>query len=258
VAHPANGADQDPVTLRYEGPVAIVTFNRPHKHNAVNNAMENRFFSILTELHERRDIRAGILRGEGRSFSSGRDTSEIGVREQGKTHLELIEEGHAKTRQILSMPFPLIAALKGWVIGASFERALLCDLRVAADDARMTLPEVKLGMVPDSGGVSRLSQLAGPSVAADMSLTGRTMTAAEALVLGIVSKVVSHDELDGVAMEMAQTIAAAPPFAVRMARQVLSSLTAPSVIESMRQEMLIQARFTFGDWDQSHSPSATT
>ena len=121
--------DDQPVLLRHEGPVAVVSFNRPDRHNAANDAMDAAFFAILEQLHADEDVRAIVLRGEGKSFSSGRDTTELGARPEGVSDFEFIERGHAKTRLLLTMPAPIIVALKGWVIGGSFERALLCDMR---------------------------------------------------------------------------------------------------------------------------------
>ena len=93
-----------------------------------------------------------------------------------------------------SLPGPILVALKGWVIGGSFERALLCDVRVAGESARMRLPEIQHGVVPDSGGTARLFQMAGHGLVADLALTGRVLTAEEALRHGIVSRVVPGRE----------------------------------------------------------------
>ena len=135
----------DTVLLTFDGPVAVVSMNRPDRHNAFNDEMDARFFEILTELHERDDVRAIVWRGEGKSFSSGRDTKELGKRSKGESDLEFIQAGHDKTRMLFTMPAPVVVALKGWVLGGSFERALLCDIRIAADDARMGLPETAHG-----------------------------------------------------------------------------------------------------------------
>jgi enoyl-CoA hydratase/carnithine racemase len=140
----------DTITLEYDGPVAILSNNRPDRHNAANNEMDARLWELLAELHQKDGLRCIVWRGNGKSFSSGRDTSELGVRTEDITDLEFIERGHKGTQQFFTMPCPIIAALKGWVIGGSFERALLCDLRIAAESARMRLPEVLHGVVPDA------------------------------------------------------------------------------------------------------------
>jgi enoyl-CoA hydratase/carnithine racemase len=230
----------DTVTLEIDGGVAVVSLNRPDRHNAFNDEMDARFFEILEELHGRTDVRAVVWRGEGSSFSSGRDTRELGKRAKGETDLEFIRAGHDKTRLLFTMPAPVIVALKGWVLGGSFERALLCDIRIVGDDARMALPEVAHGVIPDSGGMARLFQMAGHGVASELALTGRVLGADEALRHGIVSRVVPVDELDGAALEMAREIAKRPPLAVRMARHVIARLATNEVDRAMYEEMLAQ------------------
>ena len=221
--------------------VAVVSYNRPEKHNAFSDALDDAFFGTLAELHERNDIRALVWRGEGKSFSSGRDTGELGVRTPGVTDLDYIARGHARTKLLWTSPFPIVVALKGWVIGGSFERALLCDIRIASEDARMSLPEVAHGVIPDSGGVARLFQMAGHGLAADLALTGRVMDAGEALRHGVVSRVVPLEQLDEAALEIARGLAERSPLAVRLAREVLRNLATPEVERSMHQEWISQS-----------------
>ena len=228
------------VTLELDGAVAIVSLNRPDRHNAFNDEMDGRFFDVLAELHERPDVRCVVWRGEGKSFSSGRDTKELGQRAKGESDLEFIEAGHIKTKLLWTMPVPIVVALKGWALGGSFERALLCDMRIASTDARMALPEVGHGVIPDSGGTARLFQMAGHGFAADMALTGRVIGADEALQHGIVSRVVEPEKLDEEALAIAQEIAKRSPLAVKFSRAVLSSLATPAVVSSMHEEMLGQ------------------
>ena len=230
----------DTVLLSFDGPVAVVSLNRPERHNAFNDEMDTRFFEVMAELHESDDVRAIVWRGEGRSFSSGRDTKELGHRAKGESDLEFIQAGHDKTRMLFTMPAPIVVALKGWVLGGAFERALLCDIRIAADDVRMGLPEVAHGVIPDSGGVARLFQMAGHGVASDLALTGRIISADEALGHGIVSRVVPADRIDDEALELAHEIAKRPRLAVRMSRHVIARLSTAEVDRSMYEEMLAQ------------------
>jgi len=231
----------DPILLDYDGPIAIVTNNRPEKHNAANDAMDRRLFEILAELHQRPGLRAVIWRGEGASFSSGRDTTELGIRTEDISDFEFIERGHRGTLQFLTLPAPILAVLKGWVIGGSFERALLCDLRIAGESAKMMLPEVRHGVVPDSAGTARLFQIAGHGLVADLALTGRVMDAQEALRHGVVSRVVPDAKLDETALEIARQIAAAPAFTVQMFRRTLGRLANPAVTTSLAEEALTQS-----------------
>jgi enoyl-CoA hydratase/carnithine racemase len=181
-----------------------------------------------------------VVRGAGRSFSSGRDTKELGIRPDGVSDYDYIAAGHAGTRLLLNLRCPTIAALKGWVLGGSFERALLCDIRVAADDTRMALPELAHGVIPDSGGVARLFQMAGHGLAADLALTGRVMDAAEAMQHGIVSRVVAVDDLDDEVMTMARTIASRPQLATELAKATITALATPAVDATLDRELLAQ------------------
>lgn len=243
------------VLLTFDGPVAVVSLNRPDRHNAFNDEMDARFFEVLAYLHERPDVRCVVWRGEGKSFSSGRDTKELGQRAKGESDLEFIEAGHLKTRLIWTMPAPIVVALKGWALGGSFERALLCDLRIAATDTRMALPEVGHGVIPDSGGTARLFQMAGHGLAADMALTGRVLSAEEALQQGVVSRVVAPEALDDEALALAHEIAERSPLAVKFSRAVLSGLATPEVERSMHEEMLGQT-VVFGSEDYKELKAA--
>jgi len=231
----------DTILLEYDGPVAIVSNNRPEKHNAANDEMDARLWEILAELHQREGLRAVIWRGNGASFSSGRDTTELGVRKEDLSDLEFIERGHRGAQQFFTLPAPIVAALKGWVIGGSFERALLCDLRIAGESAKLRLPEILHGVVPDSGGTARLCQMAGPGLVADLALTGRVMTADEALRHGIVSRVVPDEKLDETALEIARGIAGRSAFSVQMFRRTLGGLANPLVQRSLAAEALAQS-----------------
>jgi len=243
------------ITLEFDGPVAVLSNNRPDKHNAANDEMDARLWALLRELHGRTDVRCIVWRGNGKSFSSGRDTSELGVRKEDLTDFEFIERGHAGTQLLLTMPCPIVVALKGWVIGGSFERALLCDLRIAGESARMRLPELLHGVVPDSGGTARLFQMAGHGLVADLVLTGRVLDAQEALRHGIVSRVVPDDQLDATCLEIAHAIAKLPPFAVKMFRRTLQRLADPAVRASLQEEALTQS-LVFASHDYAEMKAA--
>ncbi|ROO85381.1 enoyl-CoA hydratase/carnithine racemase [Actinocorallia herbida] len=228
------------VRLDVDGPIATITNDNPGKHNAFDDEMDARLFAILGELKADPGIRAVIWRGEGKSFSSGRDVGALGGGEVALTHHELMKRGHRGIQQLFDLEAPVIVAMKGWSIGASFQRALLCDIRIAAEGARMMLPETGHGVIPDTGGMARLFQMCGHGVVADLVLTGRAMHAAEALGHGVVSRVVPEADLDTVAREMAEKIAAAPKATVNMARRVLSRLAEPEVRASMADELIYQ------------------
>src|ERR1700704_3053882 len=186
----------DRVRLELDGAIAIVTNDNPEKHNAFDDEMDASLFEILGELRGRPEVRAVIWRGEGKSFSSGRDVSAIGGQDVELSHHELMARGHRGILQVFDIEAPILVAMQGWSIGASFQRALLCDIRVAAEGARFMLPEVTHGVIPDTGGVGRLFQICGHGVASDLVLTGRPMGADEAYAHGVVSRVVPAEQLD--------------------------------------------------------------
>jgi enoyl-CoA hydratase len=228
------------VRLSVEGAIATITNDNPEKHNAFDDEMDVELFAILDELATRRDVRAVVWRGEGASFSSGRDVGSIGNLKVELSHHELMRRGQRGIQRLWDLDAPVIVACKGWVMGGSFQRALLCDVRVASDDARFRLPEVGFGVIPDTGGVAVLYEMCGHGVVSDMVLTGRVLSAAEALAHGIVSRVVAPDELDATAREMAEKIAAAPAVTVKMAREVIRHLSVPAIRASMADEMIYQ------------------
>ncbi len=235
------------VRLEVEGPIATITNDNPAKHNAFDDAMDLALFEILGELKAHRDLRAVIWRAEGGSFSSGRDVAAIGGGQVELSHHELMTRGHRGILQILDIEAPIIVAMKGWSIGASFQRALICDIRIAAEGARMMLPETTYGVIPDTGGIGRLYQMCGHGVVTDMVLTGRPMDAEEALRHGVVSRVVPADDLDATAREMAEKISAAPAVTVKMARRVVKHLSEPTLRASMDDELVYQTFISRSD-----------
>jgi enoyl-CoA hydratase len=228
------------VRLEVDGAIATIVNDNPDKHNAFDDDMDMQLFGILDELAQRRDIRAAIWKGVGKSFSSGRDVGSIGTLQVPLSHHELMRRGHRGIQQLWEIEAPIIVAIQGWAIGGSFQRALLCDIRIAADDARFMLPEVGYGVIPDTGGVSVLYEMVGPGLVSDMVLTGRRLSAEEALHHGIVSRIVPRDELDPVAREMADKIAASPAVTVKMARRVIGHLARPHQQASMADELIYQ------------------
>src|SRR6478735_7436519 len=228
------------VRLDVDGAVATITNDNPDKHNAFDDEMDAELFAILEELSARTDVRAIVWRGEGKSFSSGRDAGSIGTQKTELTHHELMRRGHRGIQRLWDIDAPVVVACKGWVMGGSFQRALLCDVRIAAEGTRFRLPELTYGVIPDTGGMGALYEISGHGLASDLVLTGRVLQAEEALGHGIVSRVVPGDELDATARDMAEQNAAAPAVTVKMAREVIRHLAQPQLRSSMADEMIYQ------------------
>jgi len=228
------------ITLDVNGSIATITNRNVEKHNAFDNEMDAELFAIFDELAATPTVRAIVWRGEGKSWSSGRDVSAIGANVTDLTHHELMVRGHRGIQQLWDLDAPVIAAIRGWAIGGSFQRALLCDIRIAATDARFMLPELVHGVIPDTGGISVLYEMCGHGLVSDMVLTGRELSAEEALNHGIVSRVVRPDVLDSTAYDVAERIATAPAMAVKLARRMIGHLARPAQRASMDDELIYQ------------------
>ncbi|HPB46247.1 MAG TPA: enoyl-CoA hydratase/isomerase family protein [Microthrixaceae bacterium] len=228
------------VRLEIDGGVAVITNDNTEKHNAFDDAMDAQLFGILEQLSDDPSVRAVVWRGEGKSWSSGRDTSIIGNASTDLTHHQMMVRGHRGIQRLWELDAPVIVAIQGWAIGGSFQRALLCDIRICTPDAKFMLPEVGHGVIPDTGGMGVLYEMCGHGLVSDMVLTGRRLSADEALQHGIVSRIVEADELDATAMEMAQKIAASPAVTVKLARRVISHLSRPQIVTSMDDELIYQ------------------
>lgn len=226
--------------LTYDGPIAVMTNNRPDKHNAANDEMDARLRDIIEELIANKDVRAVIWNANGKSWSSGRDVEQIGVRTEDIDNLSFIERGQQGFARILDLQVPVVCALKGWVIGGSFERSLVADIRICAEGTRFMLPEVKHGVITDTGGMARLFQMCGHGVAMDLILTGRVMEADEALRHGVVSRVVPAAALEDTAREIAETVAASPAFTVKMAKRNMALIADEVVRRSILEEATTQ------------------
>ena len=198
--------------------VLTMTLNRP-KANAINVVTSKALYAAFTQLQDDPSLRVGIITGTGRFFSAGWDL-------QSAVDGEAIDAHHGPggfggLTEYFSLGKPVIAAVNGLAMGGGFELALAADLIVASEEAQFALPEVKLGMVADSGGLLRLPKRLPRAIANELLLTGRRMGAAEAARWGLVNAVVPAAELMPAAMQMAQAIVEAAPLAVQAVKEVL-------------------------------------
>jgi enoyl-CoA hydratase/carnithine racemase len=230
--------------------VGVISFNRPDRHNALNDALVDEWEEALRWAIADPAVRCVLLRGEGRSFSSGRDTSELGHRNEGETDYEFVRRAQAIRLETLDAPKPVVAALRGYTFGGAFETALSADMRIAADDTVMAFPEIEFGLVADTGGTQLLTPLIGPSRAKYLLMTGARIDAATALEWGVVDWVVPAAELDEAAFELATKLAASPPGAVAVVKHLVDSAWAGSIRDGIRQELLAQAALFAGDEHQ--------
>jgi enoyl-CoA hydratase/carnithine racemase len=207
-----------PVRLAVEDGVATVTLDRPQARNAISSALATELAEVFEPLSTNREVRAVVLTGAGeRAFCAGADLRERGGFDDHGWFVQR-ETFRRAFGAVRRCPLPTVAAVFGYALGGGFELALCCDLVVAADDASLGLPEVRLGLVPAGGGTQLLVRRVGPAVAKDLVLTGRRVDAAEAARLGLVDRVVPRAELQAAARGLAAEIAANAPTAVRLAK----------------------------------------
>ena len=201
-------------TLLYEkeGAVARISLARPDVLNAYNVQMRDDFSEALWAVADDPEVRALLITGEGRAFCAGADLTEFG------TAPSLVIARRVRWQrdvwgQMIGLDIPVVAAVHGYCIGSGLEIALLCDIRLAAEDTVFAMPEVRLGMIPAAGGTQTLPRHAGTSAALDLLLTGRRFTASEALDIGLVTRLCApdavHSEGRKVATALAESDAAA-------------------------------------------------
>jgi enoyl-CoA hydratase len=217
-------APPDPrVTLARGGHVAAVTIDRPEKLNAIDPAMLEALRQTFLALDSDDEVRAVILTGGGeRAFSVGADIEAWAALQPLDMWRRWVRDGHRAIDTIASARQPVIAAIGGLALGGGLELALACDIRIAADSARLGSPEVRIGTVPGWGGTRRLVEAVGQSRARHLILTGNQIEAATAERWGLVSEVVPREKVVGRAREIAETIAANAPVAVQLAKAVLA------------------------------------
>jgi enoyl-CoA hydratase len=207
-------------TVRYEkrGPVAVVTLDRPRALNAYNVAMRDDLYAVFGAADEDSEVRALVLRGRGRAFSTGGDLTEFDTAPSPFVAREVRWRRDVWGR-LLGLRAVSIAAVHGYAVGGGFEMALLCDLCVAADDARFALPETGLGMIPGVGGTQTLPRRVGLARALDVVLTGRHLDARAAYAAGFIARVVPRRRLDSVALALARRLATLEPELVLASRR---------------------------------------
>jgi enoyl-CoA hydratase/carnithine racemase len=212
------------------GPIFEIILNRPEKRNAINLAMYEQLDAAIGAALLADGIRAVLLRGAGKSFSAGIDaTAFLSLAEKyGENWHQRMRAITHDFQSVLTrlerLERPTIALLHGHCLGLALELALACDLRLAAAGTLLGLPESRLGMIPDVGGTTRLTRLAGPARAKELIFTGRQIDAQQAAAWGIVNDVVPADALLASGEALADEICQAAPLAVGMAKRVIDGL----------------------------------
>jgi enoyl-CoA hydratase len=206
------------VLVERDGRVAVVRLNRPKQLNALSGELMTALVEALRELDGDAGVRAIVIAGDERAFAAGADINELAA----GTPISMYENRRLGLwDSIRAVRTPLVAAVSGFCLGGGCELAMLCDLIVAGETARFGQPEINLGVLPGAGGTQRLTRAVGKAVAMDMILTGRMLSAREALAFGLVARVVAREAWLTEATAVAAEIAAKSPVAVRLAKEAI-------------------------------------
>lgn len=224
------------VTLERKDRVAILTINRPEKMNALNAATRNDIVAAFEELRDDDSIRAVVVTGAGeKAFIAGADIGEFA----GKTAHQ--QRGVMQRMGVFSIaeefPKPVIAAINGFCLGGGCELALACDIRIASNKAKLGQPEINLGIIPGGGGTQRLTRLVGEGKAMELILTGKIVSADEALAMGLVNELTEPDALMARAMEVANQIAEKSPIALQAAKEAVKTAARANLREGLDREI---------------------
>lgn len=202
--------------------IAYITLNRPQALNAVNIKMRDELYEVLPALDDDSEVMVGIIKGAGdRGFSAGADITEFGTTPSQAIARQVRWERDL-WRQFLGVSKPLIAVIHGFALGAGVEMSMYCDIRIASDDARFGLPEVGIGMVPTAGGSQTMPRLVWPGMCTAPILTGEIISAAEALRIGLIHRVVTRVDLIPAAEAVARVIMSRGQLAVRYAKEAIN------------------------------------
>lgn len=221
--------------------IGVLTINRPQRMNAISNELTSELKKFLDEIENDDELRVLVITGAGdKAFVAGADINELVDRDA------LIGRRVSRQRQeifsrIENLHVPAIAAVNGYALGGGLELALACSIRVCSDKAQFGAPEVKLGIIPGDGGTQRLPRLVGLGRAMEMILTGDFIDAEEAYRIGLVNKIVPHEELMEKTMELAKKIASRPPLAVRYAKETVNRSLEGSTVSGFALESFLHA-----------------
>lgn len=211
-------ADLKNLILTRDGNIATVQLHRPDALNALNLALMDELVATLEELDRDGDIRAIVLTGDTRAFAAGADIKEMA----GASAVEMLyRDQFAKWDRIRKIKTPIIAAVSGFVLGGCCELMMHCDMVIASETTKIGQPEINIGVMPGAGGTQRLTRAVGKVRAMEMVLTGRFISAEEAMKAGLINKVVPVEFFLEEAQRLAREVASKPPVAVRMAKEAV-------------------------------------
>lgn len=221
------------ILVEQDGPVGIVTLNRPKELNALNNQLVGELANALEEFDGDDAIHCMVITGAGeKAFAAGADIKEM----SGKSPIDMMLGGFGVWKRIKGIHKPIIAAVGGYALGGGCELAMICDMIVASENARFGQPEINLGIIPGAGGTQRLTRTIGKYRAMEMVLTGVQISAQEMAAHGLVNRVVPQGQHLTEAVKLAKEVAARAPIAVRLAKEAVLNAFETSLEEGLELE----------------------
>jgi enoyl-CoA hydratase/carnithine racemase len=227
--------------------VGIITLNRPDAHNALDVATTSELREAVEWAAGNRDVRCVLLRAEGPEFSIGRDDTSLHERADGATDFESVRDAQDLHLRLVDLPKPVVAAVKGHVLGSAFELALAADFRIAAADVLFGLPDIRYSLLPDRGATTMLTALIGPSRTKYLVMTGRRLGPDQARSWGVVDWVVRNEDLEQSALDLSRELASGPPLALSFAKQLVDAAWSSVVRTGIRQELAAQVALLGSD-----------
>jgi enoyl-CoA hydratase/carnithine racemase len=243
------------VEIEDRGAVRHIIMNRPEKRNALNGELIQALGHAFEDAAADDSVRVVVVRGAGAMFSSGMDIGGLAELSKQPEGLRDFRDPILRWWNLLEeMPKPTIAQIHGACIGGAMELALAADLRVMAEDAVAAILEVKVGLIPDVGGCSRLPAVVGLGRAKELIMTGRFVDGREAHAIGFANRVAPVAELDGVTAQLCDDLLSAAPRAVALAKGILDAVAKPALEETLEREVEAQEQLaTTGDFAEGTS-----
>ncbi|MSP52218.1 MAG: enoyl-CoA hydratase [Alphaproteobacteria bacterium] len=222
------------IIVEIKGPVGLIRLNRPEALNALNAQVMSELGEALAVFEADNAIGAMVLTGSEKAFAAGADIKEM----QAKNFIDVYTEDFITSgwENLSRCRKPVIAAVAGFALGGGCEIAMMCDIILAADNAKFGQPEIKIGIIPGSGGTQRLTRVVGKAKAMEMCLTGRLMDAAEAERSGLVSRIVPAAQLLDEAIKVATEIAHFSRLSVMMAKEAVNRAYETTLTEGIKVE----------------------
>jgi enoyl-CoA hydratase/carnithine racemase len=244
------------VTTEDRGAARHIVLNRPEKRNAMSQELLRALAEALREAAAEEEVHCVVLRGEGSVFSAGVDLVELAASSGEPRKLRPFRNVFLECPNLCeAMPKPVVCQIHRTCLGGALEVALGCDLRIASSDAQLGLPEVKFGIIPDVGGSSRLPAVVGLGRAKELIMTGRTIDAAEAKLIGLVNRVVAPEELERATEALVEELLANSHVAVGRAKRVIDASARPALAQTLEMEVSVQEYCVAAIREQARQPA---